>query len=333
MPLLARLVLIFLCFPSFVFGSTSISGSFKATQDCPAYVSKNKRSNPDGLHLKLGAVYPLVEANRPNRPDWYRLRLQAEPALRWVSKDCGEVRQGSADPDPSADSNPTGNSCNTAGLQDSFVLALSWQPAFCETKPNKPECQIDDQQSFQASHFTLHGLWPNKKSCGTSYGYCGDVRKKPDGFCNYPVLSLEQQTRNQLEVVMPSAAAGSCLQRHEWFKHGTCQGQWTQTDYYNVAVKLTHEFNQTGVSDFMRRHTGKTVSEKEFKEMIAQVHGGYVHRALQLKCKNNNLVDLYIHLPAPLSSDKPLAELMRQGGKGYQSNCRGKFKVDPIGFQ
>src|SRR5258706_166452 len=49
------------------------------------------------------------------------------------------------------------------------VFAVSWQPAFCETKPNKPECLSMTSDRFDATHLTLHGLWPQGADyCGIS---------------------------------------------------------------------------------------------------------------------------------------------------------------------
>src|SRR3546814_5265076 len=60
-----------------------------------------------------------------------------------------------------------------AAAADFFVLAVSWQPAFCETRPAKPECVTQDEDRFDASHFALHGLWPQPRgnvSCGVEPG-------------------------------------------------------------------------------------------------------------------------------------------------------------------
>ena len=62
-----------------------------------------------------------------------------------------------------------------------FVLAISWQPAFCETRPEKPECDSQTPDRFDAANFALHGLWPQPRS----RDYCGvdeaTVRTDEDG--------------------------------------------------------------------------------------------------------------------------------------------------------
>ena len=40
------------------------------------------------------------------------------------------------------------------------VFAVAWQPGFCETQPDRRECRNQQQDRFDASHFALHGLWP-----------------------------------------------------------------------------------------------------------------------------------------------------------------------------
>lgn len=95
------------------------------------------------------------------------------PASRWVDVNCGQLHYKGQKKKP----------CDTSpGLADSHVLALSWQPAFCETygyQNGKPECLTLPADSYQAQHMVLHGLWPNQRSCGINYGYCGR-EKNPD---------------------------------------------------------------------------------------------------------------------------------------------------------
>lgn len=314
--------------------STPASGNFTASQTCEAYVSKNKRTNPGHTKLQLDKVYSVIEVNKANNPSWFRLRVErANPAERWVSKDCGQVDYRLLGGGGSSGGGSGGNSCQTAGLQDSYVLALSWQPAFCETKRAKPECNVVDPQSYQAGNFTLHGLWPNKKSCKKNYGYCGKVKGKSNGFCSYPALTLIDTVRDSLEQVMPSAAHDSCLQRHEWFKHGTCQTQWNMSEYYQVSIDLSRQFNQSGVADFMTSMVGKIIKETDFIGQVDSAHGEDAHQRLEIKCKGGNLVDVYIRLPGTINKDDSLAELMQQGAGNFKSNCGGKFKVDPIGYQ
>lgn len=328
------LFLVFFTLSSISLASAPASGTLTATQSCEAFVSKNKRTNPDDSQLSIGQAYAIIEVNKASNPSWYRVTVpNAQPHERWVAESCGRIDVEIGD--GTGNGGSSGNKqCNTAGLEDSYVLALSWQPAFCETSSgrNKPECQIDDDNAYQASNFTLHGLWPNKRECGTKYGFCGEIKNNLGDFCDYPQLQLFTNVRKDLEEVMPSAAAGSCLQRHEWFKHGTCQTNLTIDEYFEVAVNMTRQFNASGIGYFMSRHIGKTVTESAFIARIDCVLGANTHKSIELKCQGENLVDVYIHLTDVPDKNADLETQMNRENSAFTSNCGGEFRIDPIGF-
>ncbi len=305
------------------------SGSFSIDKSCPAYISKNKRSNPDHAAVVAGKSYPVLAVNRADNPDWVQLRLDsASPSQRWVSMGCGrgQIQTGAAS------GSPTTGACNTAGEADAYVFAVSWQPAFCATHQGKPECGVHNPSSYQAGNFTLHGLWPNKSACGTSYGFCGQQQKVGGSFCNYPPLALNADTRRELGVVMPSEAAGSCLQRHEWYKHGTCQTGWDANGYFGEAIDLVQDFNNAGMGPFMHAHVGATVAIADFNAAADELFGEGAHRRMKLICNREGmLTDIYMNLPL-LLQDRSLAELLQAGAvNDAVSNCGASFRVQAIG--
>jgi hypothetical protein len=101
------------------------------------------------------------------------------------------------------------------------VLAVSWQPAFCETRPRLPECRSQTADRFDASNFALHGLWPQPRS----QAYCGvdertvaqDKRRR---WRDLPWERLDDDLWSRLRQAMPGTRSG--LHKHEWIKHGTC---------------------------------------------------------------------------------------------------------------
>jgi len=134
------------------FASTIMTGTFTANKACQVYVSKNKRNNPDQTLLKIKKKYTIFEANQAVNPEWYRIRvLDANPAERWVLKGCGTVNITGGGNTP-----VDGKKCQTAGLEDSYKLALSWQPAFCETHRDKPEFEINRNVRSQVLKPTRH---------------------------------------------------------------------------------------------------------------------------------------------------------------------------------
>lgn len=311
--------------------SVSATGEFTATQSCQAYQSMRRKTNPGAVQLEIGKTYPVSELNVPGSTTWYRLRVEgADPEQRWAYFECGTVTLNDQK-EPSSEGQDDENQCETAGLADSFVFALSWQPAFCETHHDKPECSVNDSSSYQANNFTLHGLWPNKKACGTGYGFCGKYKREVSPFCNYDSVPMQAKTIQELGVVMPSASHGSCLQRHEWFKHGTCQTQWKADAYYQTAMRLLKDFNQSGMASFMQKNIGKTVSTESFFDAVDKAFSADAHLRLQISCSNGRLVDVYISLPAALPPDQSLGALMQQARPNFRNTCGSTFEVDAIG--
>ncbi|MBN9229620.1 MAG: ribonuclease T [Legionella sp. 40-6] len=201
----------------------------------------------------------------------------------------------------------------TPGIYDSNVLALSWQPGFCQTygyEAGKPECLHLAQKSYAAQHLVLHGLWPNQKACGQSYGYCGVV---PQGYhCNYPEVPLSTKVATALHELMPSFHFGSCLERHEWNKHGSCQNLNADA-YFTLAMRLAREVDESPFGVFLTRNRGKNVSLTALHQAIVDTVGVDYAKTFYLGCKNSTLVDVYIELPAIIDEDEPLLSLIKRG--------------------
>ena len=130
---------------------------------------------------------------------------------------------------------------------------------------------------------------------------------------------------------MPSAAQGTCLQRHEWFKHGTCQTDWDVSEYYSIAVNLTQQFNNSGIAKWIQSNVGNLVSTEAFIQEVDSVLGANAHKRLQLTCKKGNLVDVYINLPRDIGDNPSLANLISSANEDYRNNCGDHFRIDRIG--
>lgn len=316
--------------------SVPLSGTLQADRDCEAFVSKKKKSNPDKARLEPGDAYVIFEANRVDQPDWYRVRVaDATPPERWVEADCGRLTSSITPDVPDEGGGPPiqpddPSLCSTAGLQDSFVLALSWQPAFCESHRGKTECSASFPATFQAAgNFTLHGLWPNREACGISYGNCERVRK-PREFCDYPPVQLNSEVEKQLSQVMPGTA--SCLERHEWFKHGTCQVEWDASQYYEVAMDLLRQFNDSGMREYMAQNMGRRVSTADFLAKVDSTLGAGASQRLQLGCSGGLLTDVFVSLPAELEPGANLTELLQSAPPDFRNKCQGSFTIDAVGL-
>ncbi|MBI2785631.1 MAG: ribonuclease T [Legionella longbeachae] len=205
----------------------------------------------------------------------------------------------------------SGNACDmTAGMSDSYVLALSSQPGFCQTygyEVGKPECMHLSKNSYQAKHLTLHGLWPNQSACGQRYGYCG-IKQKTH-HCTYSPLNLSSEVSQHLKIIMPSYAYGSCLERHEWNKHGSCQ-ILSVDDYFSLAMRLTAAVDDSVFGQYLTEHLGQKVQLSALRDMVVKAFGKTNSGKIYLGCKNGVLVDIYIQLPALIPFNQSLESLI-----------------------
>jgi len=172
-------------------------------------------------------------------------------------------------------------------LSTDNILALSWENTYCKFHPEKKECKVRDLYTY--THFTLHGLWPEKKEyCKSSYKF-----------------KLSPLMWKVLEKYMP---AEKTLARHEWKKHGTCFGTDANT-YFLTAIKLTQQFNETMFVNFFDTHLGSYVSLQRIRYVIGSVFGKRNIRKIQVLCHRGFISEIRIRLKGN-AVKKGLYELM-----------------------
>jgi ribonuclease T2 len=222
---------------------------------------------------------------------------------------------------------------SNAGQFDSYTLSLSWQPEFCEGKPGLPECRTESAGRFDAANLSLHGLWPDVNGDSShAYGYCGvdaatrGLDKAPT-WCRLPAPTLSDATRAALTTAMPGAA--SCLDHHEWVRHGTCSGLSADA-YFALAASLVKQVAATSFGQFLSAHAGKTVSADD---ALAAFESDLGKRTMvSLNCATvrgaSALSEVRLHLPASLAPGAKLkTSLIATGDRG---NCPASFLLDPV---
>lgn len=110
---------------------------------------------------------------------------------------------------------------------------------------------------------------------------------------------------------MPSFAVGGCLERHEWYKHGSCQ-VLSSNDYFSLALRLTQEVQATSFGSYLHDHVGQRVPLAQLREAIVQSFGEQAVYKVYLGCKNGYLVDIFIQLPALIPFTEPLDSLVKK---------------------
>ena len=309
-----------------VSAEVKLSGYFIARSECPAYQSIRRQTNPGDVTTKVNLAYDLVAKNKPSATH-YLIKMDAIPNRRWVTVSCGEhvvPVDGSTTPfEP-----PTGST------GESYILAVSWQPGFCETRPTKPECESQTESRFDASNFTLHGLWPQPRA----NIYCNvapeNVAKDKDRkWGELPALVLEDETRTALNVVMPGSQ--SHLHRHEWIKHGTCYNGEPAEEYYKDSLQLMGELNSSAVRNLFANNVDEEITSTKIREAFDNHFGDGAGDKIKITCKNDGsrrlITEITIALEGNLD-ELTMGNAMLGAPDANNAGCN-KGIVDPVGLQ
>jgi len=230
---------------------------------------------------------------------------------------------------------PPSGGGGVAGQFDSYVFSVEWTAAFCEGKPALPECADRNPDRFSAKNLALHGLWPDKANDAShTYGYCGvdssiQSLDRAATWCQMPAPGISDAVMSRLKPAMPGAA--SCLQNHEWYKHGSCSG-FTADEYFSQATALVTYIAGTNFGRYLAAHVGQTVTADAVLTAFESDFGAGSRSLVSLSCTKANgadlLLDVRMKLTQPLRPASELGKmLLPGGGKG---NCPASFKLDEL---
>ncbi|MCV9999840.1 ribonuclease [Pararhizobium sp. YC-54] len=230
-----------------------------------------------------------------------------------------------------ASSAGAGEVATAAKGKTEYILAVSWQPGFCETRPNRTECAGQTEERYDATHFSLHGLWPVKKSyCGVSAEI--KARDRKGDWLDLPQLAMAQETAAQLLVAMPGTQSG--LDRHQWLRSGTCHGGTAQ-DYFSVQLRLLEEINGSAVRKLFASRLGREVTEGEVKQAFDESFGAGAGKRVRMRCQKagarNVVTGLTIGLSGDVSANAGLSTLILAAGDTDFKCAKGI--VDAAGIQ
>lgn len=255
-----------------VHGYEALHGRFMARQTCSATLSLHTQDG-DGIRVEAGESYTVLGLNKPGG-GFVQIRIPgSKPNAYWVSRGCGTLS--------GADDNET-DGAGRKFVARSLLLALSWQPAFCERHPDKPECQLPEGQSLTATGFSLHGLWLDPE--GFQYCEVSDQWRRIDEARRWDALpepSLDATTRIRLAGAMPGLVSN--LHRHEWIRHGLCFGL-DAGRYFTTAMNLQEQVNRSVIPSVMASRQGKDVSVAALRAAFEQSFGVGSGRSLGVYC-------------------------------------------------
>lgn len=299
--------------------SVPLNDQLEATETCEAFQSFRRRTNPGNIQLTPGQIYPVTAKNKDDATHYYLRIDDAEPTARWVSTSCGNLL-GTPPVGDITSSNPAN------------ILAISWQPSFCETRQDKDECESQTEDRFDATNFTLHGLWPKEMYCNV------DSRTKDldnnGNWSQLPPITLSSGLFNDLKTKMPGVA--SDLHLHEWYKHGTCYSE-TAEEYYQESLDLLDQVNNSSVQDLFESNIGQVITSNTIRDEFDEAFDNNAGDKVTVSCKNDNtptnrrmIVELKLNLKGDVEDGTLISDLF-ENGRRVGSGC-SNGEVDPVGF-
>jgi ribonuclease T2 len=313
-----------------------LEGWFIAREACEAFQSKNKGTNPGEVMTEPSHAYAMIALNAPGG-DFFQVRVPGAPVTedRWVHVSCGlhAVAAGTVTaPLPTEPVDPPPGEESASNL-----LALSWQPAFCELKPGKTECrQLNaGELPITGTQLSLHGLWPQPRGndyCGVPAGLV--ALDKASRWSELPEVPVDAETRELLAVAMPGTA--SFLDRHEWIKHGVCFLDPGGADaYYDDTLRLADAINASPVAALLAAHVGAELATSDLRAAFDQAFGAGAGERVQVHCAGDQgrtlIQEVSVGLAGAIGPDTPVAELILAAEPVSPGCPRGV--VDPAGLQ
>jgi ribonuclease T2 len=312
-----------------------LEGHFVAEHACELFQSKRSGTNPGALSTEQGRAYEVIGLNVPER-DYYHIRVEEAPGSqdRWVAADCG---YHAAPPAAGlGEVHPVRMSVAQKARAD-HVLALSWQSAFCEIRPEARECALlnDGDLPMAEIRLSVHGLWPQPRNLD----YCGvpeaiERIDRQGRWSELPNVALSGKTLEALDSAMPGAR--SFLHRHEWIRHGTCYGAVGGAEEYFADTLLVAEaVNGSAVVRFLARMLGEEIRTATVRERFDEAFGSGAGARVAFRCAQDGartlLQEVHVSLRGEIGLDMALSDLIHAADPVPQGCERGI--VDPFGLQ
>jgi ribonuclease T2 len=321
-------------FSAAAMAQVKLDGTFTATKACDAVVSIKKGTSPDNAAVESGQSYRLLGKNKDEATHYWIDVPSAAPRQRWVAVDCGstDASAQAAPPSPAPGTKVTNTPMGTVkpkpqsrgfgGREPYYAFALSWEPAFCEAMADKAECKAEKPTSWEASHFSLHGLWPQPRRnqfCNVDPKLAAlDDQHQWDSL---PEPELSAATRADLNAAMPGTLSN--LQRHEWIKHGTCYPAGNADQYFKDEIRLAKEVNASPVQALFAANIGKQVSADQIRSAFDQAFGSGAGNKVQVECdRQGRLSGFTLNLRGDIPGGADLKTLLAAGDQA-RNKCDG----------
>ncbi len=306
-----------------------LDGYFIALSACEA-TKKKDADNPGNVRLVIRHAYDIIGRN-DTPGTHYQIKVPGAPVseARWVPMSCGAYApraalqlRGGVTPEPE----PGVATGRLAPDSIEVVLAASWEPAFCATSAGqgKPECKAQTADRPDATHFSLHGLWPDDLDdrkifpCYCDRGApigCGSSQDRDTS------IALSPAVMEQLRIAMPGVQSG--LQLHEWPKHGACyeddktgpDANADPDEYFTEAMAVLRALNDSAVRALFADHPGQILTRGQIAAAFDEAFGEGAAGRVLIRCARvggeNILSELWINLKGDITVPADLGKLIQ----------------------
>lgn len=187
----------------------------------------------------------------------------------------------------------------SAQQRTQYVLAISWEPAFCEGAAGKPECSSQTRDRIDASHFSLHGLWPQRMDfCDVSRDL--QLLDSDRAWDELPSPDVDRDTRAALDIAMPGTR--SQLENHEWLKHGTCYGS-DADEYFDDALAMLSAVNGSAVRELFAASIGRKLTQTQIRAAFDKSFGTGAGLRVRVACERDGNRRIISELTIGLTGD------------------------------
>ena len=230
-----------------------------------------------------------------------------------------------------------------AAAEDGYLLALSWEPAFCAGHAARPECKL---AAATPPRLGLHGLWPDwdrngdgKQDGADDFCLSGENNRKAifaldaeasnaGNWLKLPPVNLSAASSSDLESAMPGTTSG--LERHEWWKHGTCS-DLKADDYFAIAVALLREVERSSLAHLIAQRAGATIGRAELLAAFESDFGARSARALMLDCEKtadgSALAEIRIRIKRGKVTQGLNADSLDIPAKAIKGDCAADIRI------
>jgi ribonuclease T2 len=143
-----------------------------------------------------------------------------------------------------------------------------------------------------------------------------------------PAVELSAASARDLASAMPGSATG--LDRHEWWKHGTCSGL-TAEKYFATAIALLREVERGSLGRLLTDQAGGTVARKRLLGAFEADLGQGTGRTLVLDCTRDGdetaLMEVRIRVKREAVTKGLIADNLAVPAKATRGDCAAEIAI------